>query len=412
MTEFEIRALGRQGDGIAEGPVFVPRALPGEIVSGTLQGDRLTDLRVLEPVSERVTPPCKHFKTCGGCQMQHASDMLVANWKREIVETVLAVVGLKPLIRSVQTSPTHSRRRATFSARRTKSGAMAGFHGRASGSIVDVQVCPLITAGLAKGLDVARALAVAGASRKTEMSVQCTEVAGGLDVVVTGGKPLDHQLETVLPSIALDNGIVRLIWDGALVAQSEPPLHRIGKANVMLPPGAFLQATAHGELALQDAVLAATQGAFHMADLFAGCGTFALRLAERGPVMAVEGDKPMTRALQDAANHGGLTHPIKALTRDLFNDPLMVAELAKFDGVVLDPPRAGASAQVTELANSTVPVISYVSCDPASFARDAKILTDGGYVLDWVQVVDQFRWSPHTELAARFHRPHMQRGTS
>ena len=412
MVEVTIRALGRQGDGIADGPVFAPRTLPGETVSGTVEGDRLVDIRIVDPSADRVSPPCKHFKACGGCQMQHASDDLAEGWKREIVENALRAQGLDVPIRGVETSPPRSRRRAKFTARRTKSGAMAGFHARASDTVIDVQDCHLITPVLASGLELSRALAVVGASRKGEMAVHCTEVQDGLDVIVTGGKPLDRDLQAGLPPIAVKHGAVRLTWDGELVAQSTPPRQQLGEAQVVLSPGAFLQATKHGEQTLQSCVLEATEGASHVADLFAGCGTFALCLATRGPVAAVEGDKAMTRALQEAANHAGLTHPIKATTRDLFDDPLTTAELNKFDAVVLDPPRAGAAAQVSELAASTVPTISYVSCDPATFARDAKNLTDGGYTLDWVQVVDQFRWSPHTELAARFSRHHMRPDTA
>lgn len=411
MAEFTIRALGRQGDGIAEGPVFVPRALPGEIVSGTQCDDRLEDVRILEPSAERVKPPCKHFKTCGGCQMQHASDTLVERWKHDIVETALATQGIETVIRGVATSPSRSRRRAKFTARRTKSGAMAGFHARGSDVLVDVQDCILITPALSKGLGFARALAVTAGSRKGELSVHCTQVQDGLDVAVEGGKPMDRELAIKLPQLAVEHGIVRLTWDDELVAQSTSPQHRIGRASVPLPPGAFLQATEHGENVLQTCVLEATEGAGLVADLFAGCGTFALRLAEHGPVVALEGDKAMTRALQEAANHAGLAFPIKARARDLYGDPLIADELSKFDAVVLDPPRAGSAAQVTHLAQSRVPVVAYVSCDPITFARDAKTLTQGGYQLEWVQIVDQFRWSPHTELAARFSRPHMQRGS-
>ena len=406
MQELEVTALGRQGDGIAEGPVFVPGGLPGEHVSGVIEDGRLTGVRILVPSSDRVKPPCRHFKTCGGCQMQHASDALVADWKLGLVTDALHRQGLSTELRGIETSPPGSRRRARFAARRTKSGAMAGFHARGSDTIVDVQDCALVAPPLARGLELARELAVAGASRKAELGVHCTVTADGLDVAVDGGKPLDRELEVELPQIATRHGVVRLTWDGELVAQSTPPRHRVGRADVILPPGAFLQATEHGESVLQACVLEATEGASSLADLFAGCGTFALRLAEHGPVTAVEGDQAMTIALQQAANRAGLPYPVQALTRDLFHEPLTVEALEKFDAVVLDPPRAGAAAQVEQLAGSEVPIIAYVSCDPASFARDAATLVRGGYNLDWVQVVDQFRWSAHTELAARFSRRH------
>ena len=350
MPEYQIRALGRQGDGIADGPIFVPRALPGETVSGRLAGDRLEDVRILAPSDRRVAPPCRHFKTCGGCQMQHASNELVAEWKREIVESALRALGLEAPIRGVETSPARARRRAGFSARRTKSGAMAGFHARGSDTLVDVSDCPVISPALSRGLDLARALAVEGASRKAELTVRCTETPDGLDVMVEGGKPLDQVLELALPGITSAHGVVRLVWSGELVLQGAPPRHRMGRAEVALPAGAFLQATAHGEAVLQSCMREATQGASRIADLFAGCGTFALTLADSAPVLAVEGDKAMVRALQEAANTAGLTYPVTARQRDLFADPLTAAELARFDAVVLDPPRAGAKEQVAEIA--------------------------------------------------------------
>jgi 23S rRNA (uracil1939-C5)-methyltransferase len=410
VQEVDIIALGRQGDGIAEGPVFVPGGLPGERVTGEVVGDRLTEMRIVRPSSERVKPPCQHFRTCGGCQMQHASDALVAEWKLGIVAEALEKQGLRTDIRGIETSPLRSRRRARFSGRRTKAGALGGFHARISDTVVDVVDCPLIAPTLAQGPELSRALAVAGASRKGEVGVQCTATTSGLDVAVEGGKPLDRALRVELPQIAARFGVARLVWEGELVAQEAPPRHRIGRAQVSVPPGAFLQATAHGESVLQDCVLEATEGAARMADLFAGCGTFALRLAERGPVMAVESVCAMTDSLQEAANHAALPYPVEAVTRDLYREPLVPEELERFEAVVLDPPRAGAAAQVAELARSTVPVLAYVSCDPSSFARDAATLVAGGYRLDWVQVVDQFRWSPHTELAARLSRPH-KRGT-
>lgn len=406
MRELDVIALGRQGDGIAEGPIFVPGALPGERVSGTVDGDLLTDLRVLHPSPERVKPPCRHFKTCGGCRMQHASNTLVANWKLGIVADALERQGLNGTIRGIDTSPPRSRRRASFAARRTKSGALAGFHARRSDEVVDVLDCPLVTSEIATGLPLARALAIAGASRRGEMSVHCTQTADGLDVAADGGKPFDRDLETELPGIAARFGVARLMWDGELVAQVATPRHRIGEAEVALPSGAFLQATAQGESVLQACVLEATKGASRVADLFAGCGTFALRLAERGPVTAVEGDRAMATALQAAANGAALSGPVRVLTRDLFRDPLSSEELIGFDAVVLDPPRAGAAAQIAALVASEVPIVAYVSCESSSFARDAAVLVRGGFCLNWVQVVDQFRWSSHTELVARFSRGH------
>lgn len=392
---------------MAEGPIYVARALPGEIVTGTVQGDTLSAPKIVEPSDQRVKPPCAHFKACGGCQMQHASDDLVADWKTDIIRTALAHNQIETDIRPILTSPAESRRRVKYAARRTKTGSIAGFRARSAHDIVDVMTCPLTCDALGAGPDLARALASIGTSRKGELGVQVTATLDGLDVTVSGGKPLDTELLQTLPQLMQRFGLVRLMWDDDLVGQTTVPRHRIGSTPVALPPGAFLQATDHGESTLQGCVGEAVGEANRVVDLFAGCGTFSLPLADTRPVHAVEGDAAMTHALQDAANHGGLTYPVTTETRDLFRNPLLPDELKRFDAVVLDPPRAGAAAQIAQLAQAKPPVVAYVSCDPGSFARDVAILCAVGYCLDWVQPVDQFRWSPHVELAARLSVPHM-----
>lgn len=404
MAQLTIRELGRQGDGIADGPIFVARTLPGEVVEGDVQDGGVASPRIVTPSEDRISPACKHFKTCGGCRMQHASDPLLALWKTGVVKDALKREGLDASLRDILTTPPRTRRRAKFAARRTKSGAMAGFRGRGSHTLVDVVDCHLITSDLAKCLPFARAATRLGGSRKGEMAFQTTATPNGLDVAVSGGKPLDDTLRRQLPQLATEHDVLRLTWDGELVAQSEPPLQIIGQAKVNIPPGAFLQATMHAETALQASVREIVQDAKEVADLFSGCGTFALDLAQYARVRAFEGDKSMTRACQDAANNAGLRFPIKAVTQDLFQDPVTSAELNHFDAVVLDPPRAGALAQCKELAKSEVATIAYVSCDPTSFARDVSVLVKAGFSLDWVQPVDQFRWSAHVELAAKLTR--------
>lgn len=407
VTDLTITHLGRQGDGVADGPIYVARTLPGEIVTGQVEGDTLAAPKIVQPSEHRVKPPCAHFKACGGCQMQHASDEIVAAWKTDIVRTALFHNQIETEVRPILTSPSQSRRRVKYAARRTKTGALAGFRARATHDIVDVLSCPLTCDALVPGPDLARALASIGASRKAPLGVQVTATLDGLDVSVSGGKPLDTELLQTLPQLMQRFGLVRLMWEDELVGQTATPRHRIGSTTVALPPGAFLQATDHGEATLQACVQEAVGDADRVLDLFAGCGTFSLPLADTRPVHAVEGDEAMTSALQEAANHGRLRHPVTTQTRDLFRNPLLPDELARFDAVVLDPPRAGAAAQITQLAQAKPPVIAYVSCDPGSFARDVAMLCAEGYRLDWVQPVDQFRWSPHVELAARLSVPHM-----
>ncbi len=407
MTQQHIIArLGHQGDGIAEGPVYAARTLPGEVVQGILVGSQLTDIRVDIPSDQRVTAPCRHYKACGGCQLQHASDAFVADWKVEVVRNALAGQGLNAEMRPIHTSPPQSRRRATIAVRRTKKGTLAGFHGRASDTITEIPDCRLLHPDLLAAIPVAGALALLGGSRKGVLAVTLTLSDAGLDVAVKGGKPLDGPLEQALAQATEHHKLARLTWDDEVIAMRQPPVQRFGAAEVVLPPGAFLQATKDGEQALLKAVLEILQGAKRVADLFAGSGTFSLRISEHAEVHAVEGEAAMTRALdQGWRKTQGLKH-VTTEARDLFRRPLMPDELQKFDAVVLDPPRAGAEAQVAELAQAKPPVIAYVSCSPVTFARDAKTLVDAGYALEWVQVVDQFRWSSHIELAACFQLRH------
>ncbi len=403
MTQqFTITRLGHQGDGIADGPVYAPRTLPGEVVSGTLVGQLLTDIRVETPSDQRIKALCRHYKACGGCQLQHAADDFVADWKVSVVRNALAAQGLDAPMRPIHTSPDRSRRRATIAVRRTKKGALAGFHGRASDTITEIPDCHLLDPVLIAAIPVAEALALLGGSRKGVLAVTLTLSEGGLDVAVKGGKPLDGPLELALAQATEKHGLARLSWDGEVIAMRQPPVQQFGAAGVVPPPGAFLQATKDGEQALLQAVLQATQGAKRVVDLFAGSGTFSLPLAETAEVHAVEGEAAMTDALDQGWRRAQGLKRVTTEARDLFRRPLMPDELKNFDAVVIDPPRAGAEAQIVELAQAQRPVIAYVSCNPVTFARDAKTLVNAGYTLEWVQVVDQFRWSSHTELAARF----------
>lgn len=405
MDEFTIERLGHHGDGIAAGPVYVPGTLPGERVSGVLDGQTVSDVRILEPSDQRVTPPCRHFKACGGCQLQHAADPLVAEWKVDVVRHALHAQGLETVLRPIMTSPSQSRRRATFAAKRTKKGAMTGFFGRASDVIVDIPGCTLLHPDLLAGRGVAEELALVGASRKAVLAVTITLSANGLDVAVAQGKPLDGPLRMALAQLAEKLGLARLSWEDEVIATRVPPKQRFGKADVIPPPGTFLQATAHGEAALLAAVREAIGPASAVADLFAGCGTFALPLSETAAVHAVEGDRAMTQALDQGWRGAQGLKPLTVEARDLYRRPLLPDELSKFDAVVLDPPRAGAERQIAELAQAQVPVLAYVSCNPVTFARDVAVLVAAGYRIDWVQLVDQFRWSAHIELAARLSIP-------
>lgn len=394
MNTTDIVKLTLKGSGTdAEGRIFA-RSLPGETVD--------LDGRIVTPSTDRIKAPCRHFKSCGGCALQHASDDFVARWKTDVIRMGLVARGIETDIRHILTSAPGTRRRATLHGKRTKKGAMIGFHTGGSNALIEVPDCQLLEPALMAGMAAYEALTLFGASRKSEISLTVTASDAGLDIDVIGGKTIEDQDLFELARLADAHDLARLSWDGEPLATRRPPLQTFGPAQVAPPPGAFLQATRHGEKALATSVAKIVGSAKSVVDLFAGCGTFSLPAAKTAEVWAVEGEAPLIAALDGGWRKAQGLKRITSETRDLFRRPLMPEELRKTDAVIIDPPRAGAEAQCIELAGSNVPRIAAVSCNPVSFARDAAILIEGGYVLDWVQPVDQFRWSAHVELAACF----------
>ncbi|MBE0413113.1 class I SAM-dependent RNA methyltransferase [Yoonia sp.] len=388
--------LGRASDGRS----LLPRVLPGEEVAVAQDGT----VRIVTPSADRVAPPCRHFKTCGGCAMQHASDDFVAAWKTGIVQKAVQAQGLMPEFRPIITSPPQSRRRAKFSGRRTKKGAMVGFHAKASDVLVAVPDCQLVTPALTGIFPALESLTVIACSRKGEIDLTVTETAVGPDILVATEKELTPQLRVELAGFAQLHRLSRLVWNDEPVVTINPPLQDFGGVGVVPPPGAFLQATKDGERALYAAVDGITAGAGRIVDLFAGCGTFALPLSKRAEIHAVEGESAMLDALDRGWRGGHHLRRMTTETRDLFRRPLQPDELSRFEAAVIDPPRAGAVAQITTLAQSGIGTIAMVSCNPVTFARDSRMLTDAGFAMGAVQVVDQFRWSPHVEIVAGFTR--------
>ncbi|KQB11318.1 class I SAM-dependent RNA methyltransferase [Rhodobacter capsulatus] len=402
-----IDRLSLLADGVAhglDGTVHVAMALPGEVIEGTVENGRIAAPSILTPSPDRVKAPCPHYRACGGCLLQHASESFVAGWKAQVVETALAGRGIAARVARVETSPEFSRRRATFSGRRTKKGTLVGFHARASDTVVEVPQCRILRPELLAVLPALNAMTAAGASRKGEISFAVTLSEAGLEVAAKGGKEMEPTLFQTLAGLAEQQDFALLSWEAETVAARRPALQSFGAARVNPPPGAFLQATAAGEAALVAFVRESTRGALKIADLFAGCGTFALPLAAAAEVHAVESEAAMLMAL-DKGWRGA--QGLKLLTheaRDLFRRPLLPDEIDRFDAVVIDPPRAGAEAQVAEIAASKLRNLTYVSCNPVTFARDAEKLVQAGFALADVIVVDQFRHSAHIELAASFRR--------
>jgi 23S rRNA (uracil1939-C5)-methyltransferase len=403
--QLTITRLGHRGDGVADtpaGPVYVPYALPGEVVTVEAVAGH-PDRRILDhidrPSHERVTPVCKHFGVCGGCALQHWSLAEYRLWKRALVVEMLEHHGLVCPVAPLVDAHGRGRRRAVLHARRGGHEVLeVGFAAPRAHHIVAIDACPVLAPELAGAIKAAWAIAETLKLTDKPLDIQFTAADNGLDVDVRGSGPLKPDHITRLARIADAHGLARLTRHGELVTQRAQPLLSVGRAQVPLPPGSFLQATAEGEATLARLVLDHVGKAKRVADLFAGIGTFALRLAEKARVTAADSEAGAIKALQRAAATTSGLKQIEALPRDLFRRPLVASELKVFDAVVFDPPRQGAEAQARELAASTVKTIVAVSCDPATFARDVRILVDGGYKLVGVTPVDQFRWSHHVEV--------------
>ena len=394
-----VERLTAGGRGLLEDGQVVDRVLPGEGVG--VEGDRI---RILEPVPDRVKPPCRHFGRCGGCSMQHASDDFLKDWKVAQVRAALDAAGLPFPLRDVHVSGPRSRRRARFTGRRTKGGVMLGFMMKGTDTLIDTPECQLVTPAIAEARQRLEALVAAVASRKLGVSVTVTDSLDGLDIGLEGERPLDEPFRLELGVLARDLDFARLSWKDEVIVEARPPEQAFGPARVVPPPGAFLQATKAGEDALSAVVEEVTEGAKRVVDLFAGCGTFALRLTSRAAVLAVEGVPAQTGAMERAWRRAGGLHKLDTQTRNLFRDPVLAQDLDAFDAAVMDPPRAGAPAQTVEIAASGLRKVAMISCNPVTFARDCKALTDAGFRIDWIDVVDQFRWSTHVELAASLTR--------
>ncbi len=410
VERLTIIGVGHRGDGVAEGPdgaIYVPGTLPGEAVEvEEVPGhpDRRRLLNVERASPARIAPICPHFGVCGGCAVQHWDEAHYRVWKRSLVVEALRQAGIEAPVAELVDAHGEGRRRAVFHARSgSKDVLEVGFAAARSHRIVAIDRCPVLAPGLRGALSVAWALAEILGPTKKPLDIAATATDAGLDIDVRGSGPLEPALMTALAQIAAKHDIARLTRHGELVALARPPTVRIGKATVPLPPAAFLQATAAGEAALAQIVLAACAGAGKIADLFAGIGPFALRLAESARVVAVDDDEAVLAALKRAAATPGLK-PVATERRDLFRRPLLADELKAHDAVVFDPPRQGAEAQARALAASSVPLIVAVSCNPATFARDAAILVGSGYRLAAVTPVDQFRYAAHVEIVARFER--------
>jgi len=411
VERLTISRIGHRGDGIADGPdepIYVPGALPGETVEvEAVPGhpDRRALLRVEQASAERTAPICPHFGVCGGCALQHWDASPYRAWKRGLVVGALRQAGLDAPVADLIDAHGEGRRRATFHARRgTHDVLEVGFSAARAHRVIAIDRCPILAKSLDGALPAAWAIAEALQRKKKPLDIAATATDAGLDMDVRGSGPLTAPLTAALARVAAKHDLARLTRHGELVVQTRVPTLRIGAATMLLPPAAFLQATAEGEAELSRLVVAACAGATKIADLFCGIGPFALRLAERARVLAVDNEAAALAALKRAAAATPGLKPVETQEHDLFKDPLLAADLRRLDAVVFDPPRQGAQAQTRALAASAMPLIVAVSCNPATFARDAAELVRGGYRLVEVTPVDQFRYSAHVEIVARFEK--------
>jgi 23S rRNA (uracil1939-C5)-methyltransferase len=405
-----IDRLGHRGDGVVDGgpePIFVPGVLPGETVEvEAVAGhpDRRQLLRVEKPSPHRIAPICPHFGICGGCAVQHLDMAAYRAWKRDLVVAALRQAGIDVPVADLIDAHGEGRRRAVFHARGSRDVLQVGFSAARAHHIVPINHCPVLAKSLDDALKAAWAVAEALLPMKKPLDIQVTATDTGLDIDVRGSGSPAAPLATALAKVAASQSLARLTRHGELIAQQRAPTLRIGNAIVTLPPAAFLQATAEGETVLARLALSACEGARNVADLFSGVGPFSLRLAEYARVTAADNDEAALSALKRAATTTAGLKPIEVKTRDLFRNPLEPEELVDFNAVVFDPPRQGAQAQSRALAASQVPIIAAVSCNPSTFARDVRILMDGGYRLTSIIPVDQFRYSAHVEIVGRLEK--------
>ncbi|MBP2301676.1 class I SAM-dependent RNA methyltransferase [Azospirillum picis] len=409
--------VGARGDGIAQADglrLFVPYTVTGDhvrvrVAAGAEKGEggvRADVVEILAPGPGRRTPPCRHFGRCGGCTLQHMDEATYAAWNVGLVRGVLERAGLSGVpLEPLSRTPPGARRRARFAALKRGGRVWFGFNERQSHRLVDLEECPVLSPRLFALVDPLRRLLTALLPDGGGADLVLTDLEGGADLLLVGPRSLDLAAREALVSFEPER-VARIAWqptDRATaepVANRRPAFVRFAGVPIQPPSGAFLQASADGEAALVAAVREGVGEAGRIADLFAGIGTFSVPLAQRAAVHAVEGDDAAVTALARAVQ--GLRLTVER--RDLFENPLTVKELNRYDAVVFDPPRAGAAAQAAALAGSRVPRVVGVSCNPASFARDARVLADGGFRLVKVWPVDQFLWSAHVELVGLFER--------
>ncbi|MEL7542730.1 MAG: hypothetical protein AAGJ70_03045 [Pseudomonadota bacterium] len=406
MSEVTITAIGGNGDGLAITPdgdrVFIPTALPGE----TWDTRERPAIRTSAPAEDRVAPPCTHFTVCGGCTAQHMARKTYRNWKVSRLQDALSRANLAPDITDLWQAEPGTRRRLTLEAHRDGKEITIGLAAAKSHARFDMTECPVANPKLVATLDPLRALCRSQLSPHGAARITLTTVRDGVAIAIAA-KPRDIASDRVRPDTMSDilaAGICQVtLNDDVLVASARPTL-TLGSATTSLPNGSFLQAVPEAEIAMQTLVCQALSKERKIIDLFAGLGTFALPLAKTARVTASDSDRDGLEALAHTAKAASGIKPLTTLRRDLFREPLSARELKDFTGAVINPPRAGADAQTRAIAASTLRTVTMVSCNPKTFARDARTLVEAGFALGKVHPLDQFLWSPHLEVVGTFTR--------
>jgi|TARA_B110000211_G_scaffold42190_2_gene43864 23S rRNA (uracil1939-C5)-methyltransferase len=395
-----ILTLNSRAEGVTADGTRVPRALPGEEIALGKENK----FKIILPSKDRITPVCAHYKGCGGCSMQHSTQSFIKDWKSNVIKSCLSARGLETIIKPILTSKTNSRRRVTLHGMKTKKSVTVGFFKRNTHELISTPSCELVNPEILSAFSLFEEITLIGATRKSIIEISVTVSKEGLDLNILNGKKLDNQSIMKITGLCESFNIARITWNEDLLANFLNPTIVFQGIAITPPPNAFLQATEQGQEILITNAMLSVFDSDKVIDLFSGCGTFTLPAAKRSEVLAIDKTKSMLTAIDQAWRETTGLKKVTSRSQDLFKEPVGKEELNSFDAAIIDPPRVGAEAQSHELAKSHIKRISSVSCNPRTFSRDAKILVDSGFKLDWVQPIDQFLWSSHIELVAQFSR--------
>ena len=408
LLDLKIDHVGAQGDGVAlteNGPVFVPFTIPGDHV--TLKVTRNTGelVDILESSSDRIEPVCSHFGSCGGCVAQHMSQALYSDWKLDIVVQALKKAGIDHPVERLEPCKIGERRRVVLTAKVTNEGFAFGYHQAGTNDIINIDQCPIAVPVIQSNLQLLKDLAQTFVSHAKPVQLTVLACDNGLDVSISAdGKLNDGVRQAAVRKVIAGRKIIRLAFEDEILVESQAPLLVFGDTTIFPPTGSFVQASLRAEKQMVDLVIKHLKSCKKTADLFSGCGTFSFPLSHKSSVHAVETSGPALNAIDKGFRSRQGLKPITTERRDLFRNPVMRDELKHFQGVVFDPPRAGAENQSKQLARSVVKKVAAVSCNPATLARDLVILSDGGFKIKTIVAIDQFLWSPHVEVVALLER--------